>query len=305
MFLKTIKFSLVISSLLAVTQAQAARVIQSKNNKVMIELDGAQVSIGQDLFLLNAQNKKVGLIKILQIKNDKAVASLTKGKSDGTETVQISTAPSAAVSPIQAATIPTVKPSAQNVKPFYRAETKKASIVLSMMSNSMTTKQADATMPTPNVEDVAMKGATFGITGALDWPIVNKFSLRGTAGYEPFKATGTAKFKSCDNLQSFDCTADITYLSGGGYIRYDFTKEHILFWTALGATLKYPVSKNTTALKMEDIKLTMTYGGALGLDYFVNLKYFVPVSLEYQAFLKSDTVDANIIILRAGFGMAL
>ncbi len=299
MFLRIIKFSFAICAL-TMTTAQAARVIQSKNNKVLLDLEGATVTVGQDLFLLNAQNKRVALVKISQTKNGKAIGEITKGKSDGTEIVQIN---SGTAAPTQDAYAP-AKSSAKS-KTFYRGETNKASVVLSLMNNKMTTKQADGTLPVANTEDVGMKGSTIGITGVLDWYLQNNFSLRGTAGYEPFKATGAARFRSCDNLQSFDCTADISYLSGGGFIRYDFTKENILFWTALGGTLKFPMTKKTTALKMEDIKMTMTYGAALGVDYFLNPKYFIPISLEYQTFLKSDTVDANIIMLRAGYGMAL
>jgi hypothetical protein len=42
----------------------------------------------------------------------------------------------------------------------------------------------------------------------------------------------------------------------------------------------------------------------MGLDYFVGNKNFIPVSLEYQLFLSSDTVSANAILFRAGYGWA-
>ncbi len=304
MFLKIIKLSSVALFLVAFS-AQAARVVQSKNGKVLIDLDGAEVAVDQDLFLLNTQNKKVALVKILQVKNGKAIAAVTKGKADGTETLQLplTTTKSSAVT--EEASTPTARADKNDKKVFYRSESKKASVVLSLMSNSMTTKQADGTLPSPNVEDVGMKGSTFGITGVLDWPVGRQVSLRGTAGYEPFKAAGTATYRSCDSLNSFECTANINYLSGGGYLRYDFMKAQVLFWVAAGGTIKFPMSKTTTALKQDDIKMTMTYGASAGLDYFINPKYFVPVSLEQQYFLKSDTVDANIMMLRAGFGMAL
>lgn len=282
------------------TSAQAARVIQSKNGKVMIDLEGDSVAANQSLFLLNAQNKKVALVKILQVKNGKAVAIITKGKSNGSEIVQTGGNTSAGndESSYSAG-------SRNDKKAMYRAETKKASVVVNLMSNSMTTRQADDTLPTPNVEDVAMKGSSFGVTGVLDWPIGHQFSLRGTLGYEPFKAAGTAVRPSCGGATTTDCNADITYLSGGGFVRYDFMKAPLIFWVAGGGTLKFPMSKSTTALNPSDIKMTMTYGAAVGVDYFINPKYFVPVSIEQQYFLKSDTVDANIMILRGGFGMAL
>ena len=274
--------------------AEAARVVQSKNNKVMIDLEGEEAIPQQSLFLLNEQNKKVAIGKILQVKNGKAVAMITKGKSVGGETVQLNPM-SADVGLNESA------PTDSKKTDFVRTNAKKVSAVISLMNNTMNTQESDLT----NTEVVAMKGTTFGLTGIVDWPLKYKLTLRGTAGYEPFKAAGTAKFKSCASLTSFECDADITYISGGAYLRYDFYQSKALFWGAIGATLKMPITKKATALKESDIQMTMTYAGAFGLDYFIDHKYFVPVSFEYQMFEKSATVDTNIMMLRAGFGMAL
>jgi hypothetical protein len=298
-FTKVIKFSLVLFSTLTFLfslTSNAARVTQSKNNKVMIDLEGAEATPQQDIVLINKQNKRVALGKILQVKGGKAVATITKGKATGDETVQLGGGGGATAqsSPVE-----------RKGKPVGRAGAKKVSVVLNMLNNAMTTLQSDGTLPTPNTETVPMKGTSFGVTGILDWPVFQKLTLRGTFGYEPFNTTGTAKFNSCDNLSSTNCNANITYLSGGGYARYDFMQSQFLLWGALGGTVKFPMAKSTTALRSDDIKMTMTYGFALGVDYFIDNKYFIPASVEQQFFLKSDTVDANILMVRVGFGMAL
>lgn len=287
--------------LLALTlsfSAQAAKVIQAKNGKVLIDLEGETASANQNAVLVNAENKRVAIVLISQVKNGKAIATVTKGQSQGNEKATLIAPKAGGETSAPADTAPT------GGNQVYRTNSKKMSVLLSLMSNSMTTKQSDGAQPTPVTEDVAMKGSTFGVTGAIDWPVTPAIVLRGTLGYEPFKASGTAATNKCDNLNSTNCTADITYLSTGGYARYDFTKSRTQFWAGLGGSLKFPVSKSTTALKQEDIKMTITYGLAAGMDFFLSNKTFIPVSVEQQFFLKSDTVSAAIMMIRVGYGQA-
>ncbi|MBC7742369.1 MAG: hypothetical protein H7061_09235, partial [Bdellovibrionaceae bacterium] len=56
MFTQIIKLSLM-SLLIVGTSAEAARVVQSKNNKVMIDLEGEEATPQQDISLYNAKNK--------------------------------------------------------------------------------------------------------------------------------------------------------------------------------------------------------------------------------------------------------
>lgn len=275
--------------------AQAAKVLQAKNGKVLIDLEGEKADPNQNAVLINAENKKVAIILISQVKNGKAIGTVTKGQAQGNEKVTFITAKTAGSS---------AGSSSEGGNQVYRTNSKKMSVIVSLMSNVMTTKQADSASPTPNTEDVGMKGSTFGVTGVLDWPVGSSFVLRGTFGYEPFKATGTASTNKCDLGNSANCSADISYLSAGGYARLNFTKSRTQFWGALGGTLKFPISKSTTALKQEDIKMTMTYGLAGGMDFFLSNKTFIPVSIEQQWFLKSDTVSASILMLRFGYGQA-
>ncbi len=298
MFLKNLKLTL-ITLLFFTMSAHAARVTQAKNNKVMIDLEGESASPQQNVILMNAQNKKVAIGQILQVKNGKAVATITKGKSAGNETVRLAGGAASNGSQDVVAGRSTDQGHA-----FVRKDARRISGVLNFMNNSMAVLVNDGANPPIN-ETVAMAGTTFGLTGIIDWPLYKKLSFRGTLGYEPFKATGTARRRSCANISSTECSADITYISGGGYARYDFYQSQLLFWGALGADAKFPMAKSTTALSPDDIQLTTTFGLATGIDYFIDHKFFVPASLEYQMFMKSATVDANIIMVRIGFGMAL
>lgn len=282
--------SLIILLALALNfQAHAAKVVQAKNGKVLIDLEGESASPNQNAVLINADNKRVAIVQITQVKNGKAIGTVTKGQTQGNEKATL--------------IVPKGGDAGAGGNQVYRTTSKKMSVLLSLMSNSMTTKQSDGAVA-PTTEDVSMKGSTFGVTGAVDWPVTPAIVLRATLGYEPFKASGTASSNKCADLTSTNCSADITYLSAGGYARYDFNKSRTQFWAALGGTLKFPMSKTTTALKQDDIKMTMTYGLAGGMDFFLSNKTFIPVSLEQQFFLKSDTVSASIMMIRVGYGQS-
>lgn len=272
---------------------QAARIIQSKGKRILIQLDGEFAFVNQQVNLLNSKNKRVALATITQIRGGRAIATLVNGQIEGDEALEFIEDTSGLAGP--------VTPPGQKV---FRVNSNKFSVMLMLANNTMTTKQTDGSNPTPNTETVSMKGTTFGLTAAYDYPLSTQFVVRLTGGFEPYSAKGTAQFLSCDALTSTNCTADINYLSGGGYLRFDFSRNPVTPWAALGATFKYPISKSTTALLANDIKTTTTFGLAAGADWFTTGANFVPFSIEYQLFQNSDTVTANIMMLRAGYGWA-
>lgn len=298
--MKTI--SLILISLLLSCSSFAAKIIQVKNGKVLIDLEGEEAAIGDKFFLISSANKKVALATISQVKNSRAIAQIDKGVADGSESIRF--VKSSGATPPAKKTKEDDAPVTEESIQVYRTGGTKISGVLTLLSNNMTTKQTDGANPVPNTEDVAMKGSGVGLTGIIDYPVAPWLIMRGTLGYEPFVASGTSQFLSCDGLSSTNCTASINYLSVGGYARFDFTKSRSTAWAALGFTLKQPLSKSTTALLADDIKTTTTLALAAGLDFFINNKSFIPISAEYQMFQSSDTVAANIILLRVGYGIS-
>jgi hypothetical protein len=217
-FIRIAKVFVCLAALSFSTDVFAARVTQSKKGKVIIDLEGQEAAVNQNIILVNAQNKRVAIAKITLVKNGKAIATITKGKAQGNEKVTL-----VGKAKASGGDGPITQP---QETPIYTASSKKISVIATMMSNSMTTRQIDGSA---NTEDVAMKGSTFGVTAAVDWPVMPSLSLRGTLGYEPFKASGDSKYLACDGQSSITCTADITYLSGGGYVRWDVTRPKTQF----------------------------------------------------------------------------
>ena len=267
-------------------QAQAMKIIQAKGQKVLIDLEGESVSQGQKIYLLNSAGKKVAIASITTVKGAKALAAISKGSAANATGVQVAGGGDTTTSE----TTTTTSRSSKNAT--------KMSVLLNIGMNSMVTKQATAG---GTQETVDLKGNSFGISMGYDKPLLSWVTLRGVFGYEPFVANGTATLNVCDNTTTTNCTASITYLSAGGWARFDFSTSSFQPWAALGATTTFPMGKSTTAFKSDDIKMTFTYGVGFGFDYMMG-KSFIPASLEYQLFSSSDTVSANTMIIRAGYG---
>lgn len=292
-------FSLFFCILLLVSPAFAIKILQTKGNKVLLDLEDESLAVDQKLYLLNESGKKIAIVTVSQSQKGRAIAILNKGKTDGAVSVELMDAPLTAEAP--AAEGGSAPPKTTGI---FRLKGMKISGLLTVSMNNMGTKQSDATLPVPNQEDVALTGTSMGLTGAIDYPFNNWLTLRGTFGYEPFVVSGTSTLLVCDNLSSKKCDANINYLSAGGYARFDLTKSKALVWVGVGGATKFPMSKTTTALRSDDIKMTFTFAAAGGLDYFISNKSFLPMSFEYQLFSSSETVTANIMMLRLGYGWA-
>ncbi len=274
------------------SNAFAIKIIQSKGNKVLFDLEDESLAVGQKLYLLNANNKKIAIVTITQSQSQRAIAILNRGKLDGATGVELMAGPNSAE---EAGFNPTKTVGGAWFKAM------KVSSLLTIGFNNMGTKQPGGALPA-NQENVVLTGSSIGITGAADYPFNNRLTLRGTFGYEPFVASGTANTFVCNNSKS--CNANINYLAAGGYARFDLTKSRTLIWVGAGGSTKFPISKSTTALDPDDIKMTFTFAVAAGIDYFISNKSFIPASFEYQMFASSKTVDANIMLLRVGYGWA-
>jgi len=280
--------------------ALAIEIIQSKDNKVLLDLEDEKLSVGQKIFLLNSSGKKIALATVLESKDGRAIAIINKGSTHDAKYVDL-------ISPISNTEVlpeelGTEKPSL--AKGLYRLSAVKYSALLNLSMNNMNTKQSDGAQPVSNQEDVSLRGLSIGLTGAIDYPYRDLVILRGTIGYEPYDVTGNSKYLSCSNLSSNVCNASIQYFSTGGYIRFNITKSKYQLWLGIGGTGKFPLSKSTSALRLSDIQYTTTLAVASGIDYFFKNKNFMPISIEYQLFQKSDTVSAGLIMLRGGYGWA-
>ncbi len=306
-------FLFLICSITWASQLFAIQVKNVKGVKVLLELQGENVTVGD---IIKSAN---GSATILQIKNDQAVAQISSGSLSINEIVQL--ANKSTNNSNSSANVPAAKntePNATNPKVkkanaqmnsdiYSRTSHIKTAVLGKFMYNKMNTKQRDNTSsPGPNEEIVTMTGINPGVFASLDFPWLNWLTLRGTLGYEMLSIGGTAQYQSCDNKSSTSCKATIHYLSGTALGRFDFTKGQKTWWTAFGGGMKFPISKSSTALREEDISFANTIVFSFGLDYNLTNRQYVPISFEYHYSLnQSETVpEISQFALQAGYGIS-
>jgi hypothetical protein len=271
--------------------AFAGTVTQAKGNKVLIDFSGESVSVGERYFLLNSSNKKAAIIQITQVKNQKALGTVQKGKAGAGFSTQLigggssgggSSASSSSSGPI-------------------RLDQMRISGQFKYLMNKISAKQQDTLS---NQETVAMTGSNFALYGVGEMPM-SFFTLRASAGYEILDVKGTGLYLSCAGRTSTDCNVQVNYLGLGAMARFDITKSSFNSWAGAGFTMKYPMTKKSTALDVGGLSFANTIVAALGVDYYFSNKSFFPISFEYHLSTnKSDTVPIiDQMGLSLGYGM--
>lgn len=290
------KYGLALTFLFSTPMAFSQVVKQFKDNRVLVEFPaGYAIAKDDEFFVLNDKNKRSALIKITNVKGNRATGSVVKGNVVIGNTIQ----------PRKATATQNMKgtePAAAAAAPsFLRFDRMKLGFNFKYMMNAISAKQTDGT----NTETVAMKGSNFGLTSNFDMPLSGRLIARGEAGVEMLDVKGTGQFNSCNGRTSKDCDAKITYLTLGAAGRYDLMQSKFTLFVAGGGLIKIPLSKASTSLDESKIEMANSIYGAFGGDFMLNNRSYFPVSLEYHLSLnKSDTVPViDQINLTFGYGL--
>jgi hypothetical protein len=288
-----------------VSEISAAMVVyRVKGTKVLVLLEGSQVKVGQQLQVLDSNNKPVGQLKVGNVSKDRALASLVSGKAAEKNKVTASVQPSTSTSseiPVAAAAKKAEK--AEKVEKVKEPEGPRVpyhgSVLLGLASNNLAIKVGDGAT-TQNVDNT---GNSISLSLAVDRQYFQPwFRARGLVAYEQFNAIGAANIVGCANQTSRDCNTDIKYLSVGGYGKFVKDYSQFQFWGAVGLNIKHPISKSSTALVESSLGTTAAYGLTLGVDYTLETKNFITASVEKQFYLKSDSAETSTIFVRIGVG---
>lgn len=281
-----------------------ASIKQVKDKKVLIQLDNFKVKVGDQVYGVNSAKKKTSILQIVTVKGNKAIAQLIKGTSVVNDTIMMKS------SGPQTGKTAAAQPNAANSSnfkktSFIRRDLKKISVNLKLSSDSISTKQQDNSS-TPQTETVDMAGTNFGFNAQYDIPLTETYAVKAFGGLEMLKVAKTSTLaNTCDGKTTKDCNVNINYLTFGGLIKASMplaAQSHL--WGGLGFSFKQPISKKSTALTEDNISLANALVLAGGLDYHLNNKNFIPVSLEFQkSFNESDTVPAiKHIGINVGYG---
>lgn len=298
-------FMLATAALIFSPSAFAAKVLQVKGPKVLIDMEGDEFMSGEEFFLINpATSKKSAIIRIRQTKGGKAVAEIVKGKADTDYTLQAKAGSSApAPAPMSAEVDEESAPrsSKASSKGYQRVPKSSWGITGEYIMITMSTSFTVASSP-GQTATADMKGSTFGVGGYYNYMLSNDFSISASADMQQFDAAGSANFAACNNGTTTDCSVKITYLSFYGLGRWYFLKSQINAWVGGGGGFLMAMSKQTNVLKAEQISTNQVFTFSLGAEYQLNKKNYIPFSFDYNMFPSSSTVKANMMVLRFGYG---
>jgi hypothetical protein len=173
-----------------------------------------------------------------------------------------------------------------------RRDLLKVALLGSFTQDQISAKEQDNSLPFFFEETVDMKGNSSGYGVSVDYPTRWGFVLRGVVLSEKVSVSGqTALANTCNGKTSNFCYTDITYLSTGLHMRYDYNYKRLTLWGALGGALKFPTERDTTALRQEDLQIANAVVASAGLEFAFNNKFFMPLSGEYHYSLNtSETV---------------
>ena len=301
--MKLIQAFALAATLIFSTSVFAAKVTQVKGAKVLVDMEGDEYLAGEEFFLINpATSKKTAIVRIKQTKNGKAVAEIVKGKADVEYTLQAKSG-GAAAAPMSADVEDKPSHSGRNKKSSsgtLRAPVDSWGIVGEYMMITLSTSFSAGTPAQAAQAD--MKGSTFGAGGYYNHMFGSSFSLVGSAELQQFTAAGTANFAACAGATTADCSVNITYLSLYGLGRWYMITGGVNFWLGGGGGFLLALTKKSNVLKEEQISTNQVFSVALGAEYQLSRKNYIPFSFQYDMFPSSGSVKASMMSLKFGYG---
>lgn len=278
--------------------AWSTTIKQVKGKKALIDIDSTAISVGEDFFTVDAAGKKKAIIKIKQVKGKKAIADILKGKPEAGHTL------TPRIAPTRSQTKTTARSSKTKTSSSSQGSSSSISNINSgwgVMGNVYMNSMSAKFLASGNRQlSVDLKGTSFGVTGLYDYRMSSKFSVRGLVGYDMYQLSGSTPLSDCTN--STTCTVSISYLSSYGIARYNITEDPTRIWVGGGLGFLLALSKTSTILNTDQISTNLVYMISGGADIKMSNNSFLPLQLDYAMFQGSDSVRANSIIIRAGWG---
>ena len=302
------RFKLIICALctvFATFHANAAKIEKVKGKQVLISLDGEPAQIGDFYFIVTPQGKKTGILKITQVKGNKAMAVLGKGKAQPGLALEYrppkagpgtQTAGGGGSAPKQASSSKKSSDSKMDEQRAYWG------VMAGMGMNNMSVDLKNAAGATRATEKLS--GNAFSFKGLFDYNVFDRVWFRGTFGLEGFNVSGNNNCGPGPATFTQTCDAKINYLTADFWGRYAFSHGKIRPWVGAGVSLWFPASVSATALDENSITSTTVLSPGIGVDWFVTPRIYIPLQIEYGLLPESEEVSANLIAVRLGVGFA-
>lgn len=295
--MKNIKTFFVFFILVFSSTTFAASVTAVKGKKIMINLEGESTAPGSEFFVLSPNGKKVAIVRITQIKGDRALADILKGAVRMGYSLQARGGGGGASTSSSADSYYDKKLSA-------RAHTGNSmGVVGGYLMNSMLASFMGGPLGATYKVEASMSGSGFGALGFYDYAISPRFAFRGMTGVEQYNVAGSINTPDC--TQTTICDVQLMYLSFYGYGKYNLLMDNHKWWIGGGYGYLYALSKASSVLRADQISANQVFVLSTGFDYRLSAKNYVPISLEYGIYPSSASVKATILYLRAGYAWNL
>lgn len=325
---RSILFFFVFTTLTLTTSlvpAWSMEVIKVRDQKVLIKLNGESASLGQIYTLIDSQGRKKGVVKITQIKGDRAISQMSRQskakpgwslqfQSDGREDSAANKSSYGGGDSLDyrggsGGSAKNQRNSSNNSYAKQLGLPFSLGFFGGMNSAKFKVSNIGEDPPTNNGEAVTLDGTGYNFEAFMDYSFNDSFSLRGSVGMEQFKTDGNASkvcYTTPASKTKVACFADIQYLFAGGIAQFTFTRDHFIRpWVGAGMRFMIPMDEVSTAINVKTIKNSSTFGVASGLDIGLQRGLSIPVQFEYNTFLSSDNVKAQYFSMKIGFKLGL
>jgi len=282
------------------------KVASGKNglpDRVQLQLD-QPVQVGQKIYLVNADQKKVAIIEIQKVSSDqrKALAQVLKGKASVGLSLLV---PSAATNARVQNT--SVKNSGSASKSISDATAESKSVskssgkiyyggLVGVSMNTLKTKIAQYSNSTP--EAATLSGMGFNLKALVDYKILPDWTVTAVSGLDQFVAKGNITNFYCNNGSSQSCTVDIMYLSAEAFVKYNLLADQA--WVGLGYGLFLPLSYSMNIPSLSKPGLQNTVFISTGYNLKLSNKMVFPFNLHYGLDLVDPSVETSSILIQTG-----
>lgn len=256
----------------------AISVINMKSDRVLIDLEGESLGVGDRLGARDTSGKARALLEIKQVKGNRAIAVVTRGRMDmGYAVSALNTGRSAG--------------RAQSPSSSKRSGKNKWGVLAGYAMSNMNVK-----MPTTG-STASLSGSSFNFGGMYQMHLDGNISVRIVGGLETLNVKGDTSTGSHK--------VDISYLGGEALVQYSFLRRQSMdVWAGAGLGFLFAMSKSSDILDESKITTNQTIVGSLGVDYKLKGRAFIPIQFDYAIFPDNSSTSANQMILRVGYGMS-
>lgn len=262
----------------------AQQVTKARGKKAIVDLQGKPAETGQTFYLVSADGKKKGIVRVLRVTRDKALVRLLKGKSEvGWKLVERRSKEPKPQDAKEVEAQPAIKPD------------RPAMGLGLMLGYGLDSMEVDVAG-----KKYAHSGSGISYKVMADLPIISQLYFRAFAGIENFSAKSDTKLPSGNEAK-----IDISYMVVDFWGRWIFIPTGMFRpWAGAAVSLLFPSSKESTSVDESTISNTSLISVGGGVDLYVTPNFYIPFQVDYGLLPSSSEVSGNIIGIRLGAGFS-